>query len=304
MSGVCLRRVERGRRQRTRRYAIFPYGHVQLSLPQPPQSTHAGGRHAPDHDARHALCRHIAGRALQQRRLRGHRRGRGPGTFEAPAGGAGGRFSTSNSVTATVGADASGAVGAPTFTANGTAGNYTVTASSPYGLVTFSLTNTATGIPARLAAILVKRRSTKVGDRFRSRCRSEHWTRQATLWPGSPSHLHSVRAHPVAAVAAPQQAQASSVAALRRPLSPPPAASRPPQPLQRAPPQARSHATASVSSGGGAGATEGGVKGGDPGVAPVSFSLANLAGKAAKISPASAPPVHTRRGACSRSTSR
>ncbi len=89
-----------------------------------------------------------------------------PVTFSAPAGGASGRFSTSNSNTATVGADASGTVAAPTFTANGTAGSYTVTASSQYGSVSFSLTNTAAGIPARLAAIPLKRRSTRVGGRF------------------------------------------------------------------------------------------------------------------------------------------
>ena len=41
-------------------------------------------------------------------------------TFSAPAAGASGRFSTSNSNTATVGADASGTVAAPTFTANDT----------------------------------------------------------------------------------------------------------------------------------------------------------------------------------------
>ena len=46
-----------------------------------------------------------------------------------------------------------GAVAAPPFTANGTAGSYTVTASSQYGSVSFSLTNTAAGIPARIVAI-------------------------------------------------------------------------------------------------------------------------------------------------------
>ena len=69
-----------------------------------------------------------------------------PVTFSAPAAGASGRFSTSDSTTATVGADASGTAAAPTFTANGTAGSYTVTASSQYGSVSFSLTNAATGV--------------------------------------------------------------------------------------------------------------------------------------------------------------
>jgi hypothetical protein len=88
-----------------------------------------------------------------------------PITFIAPANGASGRFSSSNSST-TVGADASGAVTAPMFTANGTAGGYTVTASSPYGSVSFSLTNTAAGIPARLARIPLEHASAKVSTRF------------------------------------------------------------------------------------------------------------------------------------------
>lgn len=66
-----------------------------------------------------------------------------PVTFSAPAAGASGVFSTSGSNTATVGADASGSVAAPPFTANTAAGSYTVTASSLYGSVSFSLTNTA-----------------------------------------------------------------------------------------------------------------------------------------------------------------
>jgi hypothetical protein len=69
-----------------------------------------------------------------------------PVMFSAPASGASGRFSTSNSNTATVGADASGTVAAPTFTANDTQGSYTVTAGSQYGSVSFSLTNTAAGV--------------------------------------------------------------------------------------------------------------------------------------------------------------
>ena len=79
-----------------------------------------------------------------------------PVTFSAPAGGASGVFSTSASNTAIVGADASGTVAAPPFTANTTAGSYTVTASSQYGSVSFSLTNTAAGIPARIVAIPLK----------------------------------------------------------------------------------------------------------------------------------------------------
>jgi len=64
-----------------------------------------------------------------------------PVTFSAPAAGASGLFSASGSNTATVGSDATGAVSAPTLTANYVAGGYTVIASSVYGSVSFSLTN-------------------------------------------------------------------------------------------------------------------------------------------------------------------
>ena len=64
-----------------------------------------------------------------------------PVTFSAPATGPSGLFSASGSNTATVGSDASGAVSAPTLTANYIAGGYKVIASSAYGSVSFSLTN-------------------------------------------------------------------------------------------------------------------------------------------------------------------
>jgi len=104
-----------------------------------------------------------------------------PVTFSAPAGGASGRFATTNSNTATVGAEASGTVAAPTFTANGTAGSYTVTASSSYGSVSFALTNTAGGVwcwtldsrlstsagePAKLTAGVGSTQSSLVGTPF------------------------------------------------------------------------------------------------------------------------------------------
>jgi protocatechuate 3,4-dioxygenase beta subunit len=73
-----------------------------------------------------------------------------PVTFTAPSSGASGRFATSGSNTVTVGADVSGNASAPTFTADGTAGGYTVTAISAYGSISFSLTNSAAGIPTTI----------------------------------------------------------------------------------------------------------------------------------------------------------
>ena len=79
-----------------------------------------------------------------------------PITFTAPSSGASGSFATSGSNTVTVGADISGNASAPTFTANDTAGSYTVTATSDYGSVSFSLTNSAAGIPATITAAVVR----------------------------------------------------------------------------------------------------------------------------------------------------
>jgi hypothetical protein len=84
-----------------------------------------------------------------------------PVTFSAPASGASGVFSTSASHTAIVGADATGAVVAPPFTADAVAGGYTVTASSQYGSVSFSLTNTAAGI---WCSTLGRRASASAGE--------------------------------------------------------------------------------------------------------------------------------------------
>jgi protocatechuate 3,4-dioxygenase beta subunit len=90
-----------------------------------------------------------------------------PVTFTAPSAGASGVFSTSATNATIVGADSSGTVQAPTFTANGIAGSYTVTASSQYGSVTFALTNTAAGTPAKLVAISPSRQSATVAGHYR-----------------------------------------------------------------------------------------------------------------------------------------
>ncbi len=89
-----------------------------------------------------------------------------PVAFSAPSNGASGLFSNSGSDTVIVGADASGSVTAPPFTANTAAGSYTVTASSQYGSVSFSLTNTAAGVPARIVALPLKNRSASVMNRY------------------------------------------------------------------------------------------------------------------------------------------
>ena len=89
-----------------------------------------------------------------------------PVTFTAPSSGASGRFATSGANTVTVGADASGSASAPTFTANDTAGSYTVTATSAYGSVSFSLTNSAAGIPATITALSPATQSAKVDSQY------------------------------------------------------------------------------------------------------------------------------------------
>jgi hypothetical protein len=76
-----------------------------------------------------------------------------PITFTAPASGASATFAASGSNTLTVGSDASGSASVQMLTANDTQGAYTVTATSPDGSVSFSLTNTAAGIPATITAL-------------------------------------------------------------------------------------------------------------------------------------------------------
>jgi protocatechuate 3,4-dioxygenase beta subunit len=90
-----------------------------------------------------------------------------PITFTAPVSGASGTFSASGSNSVTVGSDASGLVSAAMFSANDTAGSYAIGASSSYGLVSFSLTNTATGMPATITAISPKKESASVATRYR-----------------------------------------------------------------------------------------------------------------------------------------
>jgi hypothetical protein len=85
-----------------------------------------------------------------------------PVTFTAPSSGPSGRFSGSATSAVTVGSDTSGSAAAPTFTANDVAGRYAVTASSAYGSVSFSLTNTATGIAARIAPVAPSHQSAAV----------------------------------------------------------------------------------------------------------------------------------------------
>ena len=208
-----------------------------------------------------------------------------PVTFSAPAGGASGRFSASNSDIATVGADASGTVAAPTFTANGMAGSYTVTASSPYGSVSFSLTNTAAGIPARLAVIPVKRRSTKVDSRFPQPLQVRALDAggnpvagvTVTFTLGSATAGRCGAGTAASASFADGATQATATAGVSG-IATSPA-------LTASAGAGSFNATASISSGGGASATEGIGKAGGPDVTPVGFSLVNLAGKPAKIAP-------------------
>lgn len=211
-----------------------------------------------------------------------------PVTFSAPAAGAGGHFSASNSNSATVGADASGTVAAPAFTANGTAGSYTVTASSPYGSVSFSLTNTAAGVPARLAAIPLERRSTRVGSRFPQPLRA-----RALDAAGNPvagvSVTFALGSGTAGRCSAGTAASANFAGGGNQATATSGASGIATSPAFTATTAAGSFAaTASVSSGsggGGAGTAESASKAGAPSVAPVGFSVANLAGKPAKVTP-------------------
>jgi hypothetical protein len=205
-----------------------------------------------------------------------------PVTFRAPAAGASGLFAASNSATATVGADASGTVAAPTFTANGTAGSYIVAASSQYGSVSFSLTNTAAGIPARLTAIPLTRRSASVGGRFPKPLQVKVLdtggnpvagaTVTFTLDPANASTCGTASAAGASFAGGGTQTTASTdTSGLAT------------SPVIMANTAAGSFtATASVSSGGGSG-NESPGKAAAPTLTSVDFSLSNLAGKPSKL---------------------
>jgi protocatechuate 3,4-dioxygenase beta subunit len=209
-----------------------------------------------------------------------------PVTFSAPAGGASGVFSTSGSNTVIVGADASGTVAAPPFTANAAAGSYTVTASSQYGSVLFSLRNTAAGVPARIVAIPLKSRSASVTARYPQPLQVTvldangspvaGTTVTFTLGTGGASACGTSSS--ASASFAGGGAQATATTGANGVAS---------SPLFTANSTAGSlTATASVSSGGGGGGgNESAGKGGAPTVTPVSFTLSNLAGKPAKLAP-------------------
>lgn len=73
--------------------------------------------------------------------------------FDAPGSGASGIFASSGTHVAVVGTDAQGMAAAPAFTADYTSGDYSVDAHSDYGTVNIDVSNTASGLPAAIAAL-------------------------------------------------------------------------------------------------------------------------------------------------------
>ncbi len=208
-----------------------------------------------------------------------------PVTFSAPASGASGVFSTSASNTAVVGADASGTVAAPTFTANTEPGSYTVTASSQYGTVSFSLTNTATGIPASIVAIAPQSRSASVMSRYPEPLQVE------VLDPGGnpvagTTVTFTLGSSAASACGTSVTAGASFTGGGTQATTTTDAAGLASSPLFTANSTAGSFtATAAVSGkepAGGSGKENSGASGSDA-ATPVSLSLANLAGKPTKL---------------------
>lgn len=217
-----------------------------------------------------------------------------PVTFSAPASGPSGSFSSSNSNTVTVGADASGAAAAPTFTANDTAGSYTLTASSRYGSVSFSMTNTAVGIPARILAIPLKRASARVATRFAQPLQVKVLDADGDPVPGASVTFTLGTA--TAGKCATAAAGASFVGGTTQATASTGAGGLANSPAFSANTAAGSFtATASLSNGGG-----GGIEGaGKPArsAAAVSFSLSNLAGRPVKLTAGVGATQSTRAGA-------
>ena len=207
-----------------------------------------------------------------------------PVTFSAPSGGASGVFSTSGSNTAVVGADASGGVAAPMFTANGTAGGYTVTASSQYGSVSFSLTNTAAGVPAKIVAIPLKSRSTSVAKRYPQPLQVRVLDASGNPVAGT-TVTFTLGSATAGTCGTSTAASASFTGGGTQATATTDASGLTTSPALTANTAAGSFtATASVGGGGGSG-NEGAAKAGAPTVTPVSFSLSNLAGEPTKIAP-------------------
>ena len=87
-------------------------------------------------------------------------------TFTAPSSGASGTFSASGSNALAVGTNAAGAASASGFTANGAVGSYALIASSDDGSISFSLTNTASGIAATITPGTAASQSATTGSRY------------------------------------------------------------------------------------------------------------------------------------------
>jgi hypothetical protein len=89
-----------------------------------------------------------------------------PVTFTAPSSGPSATFAGSGSSTLTVGTDTSGSASVPMLSADDTPGAYAVTASCAYGTVSFSLTNTAAGIPATITPLAPTSQRATVNSRY------------------------------------------------------------------------------------------------------------------------------------------
>jgi hypothetical protein len=207
-----------------------------------------------------------------------------PVTFSAPSGGASGVFSSSASNAVTVGADASGTVVAPPFTANTAVGSYTVTASSQYGSVSFSLTNTAAGVAARIVAIGLKSRSVSVLGRYPQPLQImvldsggnpvAGTTVTFTLGSGSAGACSTSVTASASFIGGGTQATATT--------DPSGVASSPAFTANSAVGSFNATATVSSSNGGGSGSA---ATDGSSGATPASFALSNLAGEPVKLTP-------------------
>jgi protocatechuate 3,4-dioxygenase beta subunit len=208
-----------------------------------------------------------------------------PVTFSAPSSGASGVFSSSGSNTVTVGSDASGSVAVPAFTANDTQGSYTLTASSQYGSVSFSLTNTAVGIPARIAALPLKSRSARVTAHYPQPLQVEVLDAKGNPVAGT-TVTFTLGSRGSSACGTTSSASASFTGGGAQATATTSASGVASSPLLTANSTAGSFtATAAVSGkepSGGSGKENSAASGSDA-ATPVSFSLSNLAGKPTKL---------------------
>jgi hypothetical protein len=207
-----------------------------------------------------------------------------PVRFTAPGSGASGTFAGSGSSAITVGANAQGDATASTFSANLFVGNYAVSAVSPYGSVSFSMTNSAAGMPAKLIAVSPLRSSARVLGRFAKPLAVQVLDANGAPLAGVSISFAIAAASGTDACGAAQSAGATFVGAATQTTSSTSATGIATSPLLIANSSVGSFSvSAALSSSSGDGSSSPSPSASSPTLVPLAFSLKNTPGKPFKL---------------------